>query len=103
MSRLGAEGIEGSKRLLCGILTHQDTTTRVVACELDIENNPISAVNSDTCLLSKMKMLWLFLTYNFLYDVITRMERAYEKAKAITAVVEGAENHWGTSANPFDF
>ncbi|GJT33386.1 CBS domain-containing protein CBSCBSPB1-like protein [Tanacetum coccineum] len=33
-----------SKRLLCGILTHQDIKTRVVACELDIENNPISAV-----------------------------------------------------------
>ncbi|GJY10534.1 CBS domain-containing protein CBSCBSPB1, partial [Tanacetum coccineum] len=36
--------LTGSKGLLCGILTHQDITTRVVSCELDIENNPISAV-----------------------------------------------------------
>ncbi|GJX94212.1 CBS domain-containing protein CBSCBSPB1-like protein [Tanacetum coccineum] len=33
-----------SKGLLCGILSDRDITTRVVACELDIENTPVSAV-----------------------------------------------------------
>ncbi|KAL4583287.1 hypothetical protein LXL04_007857 [Taraxacum kok-saghyz] len=32
-----------------------------------------------------------------LYDAIARMERAAEKGKAIEAVVEGVEKHWGST------
>lgn len=32
-----------------------------------------------------------------LYDAISRMERAAEKGKAISAAVEGVEKSWGPS------
>nr|GEU74559.1 hypothetical protein [Tanacetum cinerariifolium] len=63
----------------------------------------LGQVNLDTYLLSKMKMLWLFLTYNFFIRCNYTNGESFEKAKAIAVVVEGDENHWVTSVNPFDF
>ncbi|PWA90396.1 hypothetical protein CTI12_AA100880 [Artemisia annua] len=98
-----------SKGLLRGILSDRDITRRFVACELHIENTPVSAVmtknpvfvtsdthdveawqkvvpgKSDTCLLSKMKMVWLFLTYNFFIRCNCTNGESY--------CVEGSWNH----------
>ncbi|XP_061373765.1 CBS domain-containing protein CBSCBSPB1-like [Gastrolobium bilobum] len=113
-----------SNALLCGILTDKDIATRVIACEINLEDTPVSKVMtrnpvfvlSDTLAveaLQKMvqgkfrhlpvvengEVIALLDIAKCLYDAIARMERAAEKGKAIAAAVEGIEKHWGTPAS----
>ncbi|KAL3654989.1 CBS domain-containing protein cbscbspb4 [Castilleja foliolosa] len=101
-----------------------DIATRVIACEVNLDETPVSKVMtrnpvfvlSDTLAveaLQKMvqgKFRHLLLVENgevialldikkCLYDAIARMERAAEKGKAIAAAVEGVEKQWGTSVS----
>ncbi|KAK1306259.1 CBS domain-containing protein CBSCBSPB1 [Acorus calamus] len=119
--RVDAVLLTDSNALLCGILTDKDITTRVIACELKLEETPISKVMtrnpifvlSDTLAveaLQKMvqgnfrhlpvvengEVIALLDIAKCLYDAIARMERAAEKGKAIAEAVEGVEKHWGT-------
>lgn len=111
-----------SKGLLCGILTDRDIAARVVACEVKIEETPVSKVMtrspvfvlSDTLAveaLQKMvlgnfrhlpvvengEVIALLDIAKCLYDAIARMERAAEKGKAISDAVAGVEKQWGAS------
>ncbi|TKY60587.1 CBS domain-containing protein CBSCBSPB5 [Spatholobus suberectus] len=114
-----------SNALLCGILTDKDIATRVIAREVNLEEEtPVSKVMtrnpvfvlSDTLAveaLQKMVQGWfrhlpvvengevvaILDIAKCLYDAIARMERAAEKGKAIAAAVEGIEKHWGASTS----
>ncbi|GLU18549.1 hypothetical protein SLE2022_348430 [Rubroshorea leprosula] len=119
--RVDALLLTDSNALLCGILTDKDIATRVIACELNLEETPVSKVMtrnpvfvlSDTLAveaLQKMvqgkfrhlpvvengEVVALLDIAKCLYDAIARMERAAEKGKAIVAAVEGVEKNWGT-------
>ncbi|CAL9763727.1 unnamed protein product [Musa acuminata subsp. burmannicoides] len=120
--RVDAALLTDSNALLCGILTDKDIATRVVACELMLQDTPVSKVMtrnpifvlSDTLAeeaLQKMvlgkfrhlpvvengEVIALLDITKCLYDAIARLERAAEKGKAIQAAVEGVEKNWGTS------
>ncbi|CAL9095177.1 unnamed protein product [Musa acuminata var. zebrina] len=120
--RVDAALLTDSNALLCGILTDKDIATRVVACELTLQDTPVSKVMtrnpifvlSDTLAeeaLQKMvlgkfrhlpvvengEVIALLDITKCLYDAIARLERAAEKGKAIQAAVEGVEKNWGTS------
>ncbi|RWV86338.1 hypothetical protein GW17_00051779 [Ensete ventricosum] len=120
--RVDAALLTDSNALLCGILTDKDIATRVVACELVLQDTPVSKVMtrnpifvlSDTLAeeaLQKMvlgkfrhlpvvengEVIALLDITKCLYDAIARLERAAEKGKAIQAAVEGVEKNWGTS------
>ncbi|THU50499.1 hypothetical protein C4D60_Mb06t20860 [Musa balbisiana] len=120
--RVDAALLTDSNALLCGILTDKDIATRVVACELALQDTPVSKVMtrnpifvlSDTLAeeaLQKMvlgkfrhlpvvengEVIALLDITKCLYDAIARLERAAEKGKAIQAAVEGVEKNWGTS------
>ncbi|KAJ7945689.1 CBS domain-containing protein [Quillaja saponaria] len=122
--RVDALLLTDSNALLCGILTDKDLATRVIACEVNLEETPVSKVMtknptfvlSDTLAveaLQKMvqgkfrhlpvvengEVVALLDIAKCLYDAIARMERAAEKGKAIAAAVEGVEKHWGTSVS----
>ncbi|KAK7399240.1 hypothetical protein VNO78_10419 [Psophocarpus tetragonolobus] len=113
-----------SNALLCGILTDKDIATRVIACEVNVEQTPVSTVMtrnpifvlSDTLAveaLQKMvqgrfrhlpvvengEVVAILDIAKCLYDAIARMERAAEKGKAIAAAVEGIGKHWGTTTS----
>ncbi|CAL5214754.1 unnamed protein product [Lathyrus oleraceus] len=113
-----------SSALLSGILTDKDITTRVISCEINLEDTPCSKVMTrnpvfvitDTLAveaLQKMvqgrfrhlpvvengEVVAILDIAKCLYDAIARMERAAEKGKAIAAAVEGIEKHWGASAS----
>ncbi|XP_052175820.1 CBS domain-containing protein CBSCBSPB1-like [Diospyros lotus] len=114
--------LTSSNALLCGILTDKDIATRVIACELNLEETPVSKVMtrnpvfvlSDTLavealqkmvqgkfrhlpVVEKGEVIAILDIAKCLYDAIARMERAAEKGKAIVAAVEGVEKQWGTS------
>eukprot|EP00258_Populus_trichocarpa_P025868 XP_024441887.1 CBS domain-containing protein CBSCBSPB5 isoform X2 [Populus trichocarpa] len=120
--RVDALLLTDSNSLLCGILTDKDLVSRVIACELNLEETPVSKVMtrnpvfvlSETLAveaLQKMvqgkfrhlpvvengEVIALLDIAKCLYDAIARMERAAEKGKAIAAAVEGVEKNWGTS------
>ncbi|XP_011023987.1 PREDICTED: CBS domain-containing protein CBSCBSPB5-like isoform X2 [Populus euphratica] len=120
--RVDALLLTDSNSLLCGILTDKDLVSRVIACELNLEETPVSEVMtrnpvfvlSETLAveaLQKMvqgkfrhlpvvengEVIALLDIAKCLYDAIVRMERAAEKGKAIAAAVEGVEKNWGTS------
>ncbi|CAI9767375.1 unnamed protein product [Fraxinus pennsylvanica] len=120
--RVDALLLTDSNALLCGILTDNDIATRVIACEVNLMETPVSKVMtrnpvfvlSDTLavealqkmvqgkfrhlpVVEKGEVIALLDIAKCLYDAIARMERASEKGKAIAAVVEGVEKHWGTS------
>ncbi|KAF5460072.1 hypothetical protein F2P56_019969 [Juglans regia] len=122
--RVDALLLTDSNALLCGILTDKDIATRVIACEVNLEETPVSQVMtrnptfvlSDTLAveaLQKMvqgkfrhlpvvengEVIALLDIAKCLYDAIARLERAAEKGKAIAAAVEGVEKHWGTSVS----
>ncbi|KAK9989489.1 hypothetical protein SO802_029728 [Lithocarpus litseifolius] len=126
--RVDALLLTDSNALLCGILTDNDITTRVIAHELNLEDTPVSKVMtrnpvfvlSDTLAveaLQKMvqgkfrhlpvvengEVIALLDIAKCLYDAIARLERAAEKGKAIVAAVEGVEKHWGTSSGSNTF
>ncbi|RZS11405.1 hypothetical protein BHM03_00042736 [Ensete ventricosum] len=96
-------------RSLCASAFDCDIATRVVACELVLQDTPVSKVMtrnpifvlSDTLAeeaLQKMVLVIALLDITkCLYDAIARLERAAEKGKAIQAAVEGVEKNWGTS------
>ncbi|KAK7318283.1 hypothetical protein RJT34_02982 [Clitoria ternatea] len=122
--RVDALLLTDSNALLCGILTDKDIARRVIACEVNIEETPVSKVMtknpvfvlSDTLAveaLQKMvqgrfrhlpvvengEVVAILDIAKCLYDAIARMERAAEKGKAIAAAVEGIEKQWGTSTS----
>ncbi|WOL11433.1 CBS domain-containing protein CBSCBSPB5-like [Canna indica] len=126
--RVDAALLTDSNALLCGILTDKDIAMRVVACELSLQDTPVSKVMtrnpifvlSDTLAeeaLQKMvlgkfrhlpvvengEVIALLDIAKCLYDAIARVERAAEKGKAIQAAVEGVEKNWGTSVGPSAF
>ncbi|XP_051119673.1 CBS domain-containing protein CBSCBSPB5-like isoform X1 [Andrographis paniculata] len=113
-----------STALLCGILTDKDIVKRVIACEVNMEETPVSIVMTrnpvfvlaDTLAveaLQKMvqgkfrhlpvvdngEVIALLDITKCLYDAIARMERTAEKGKAIAAAVEGVEKQWGASVS----
>ncbi|KAL8159356.1 hypothetical protein V2J09_000893 [Rumex salicifolius] len=102
----------------------KDIATKVIACELNLVETPVSEVMtrnpvfvlSDTLAveaLQKMvkgkfrhlpvvengEVIALLDIAKCLYDAIARMERASEKGKAIAAAVEGVEKSWGPSGS----
>ncbi|KAL8167099.1 hypothetical protein V2J09_008598 [Rumex salicifolius] len=122
--RVDALLLTDSNALLCGILTDKDIAARVIACELDPKETPVSRVMtknpafvlSDTLAveaLQKMvkgkfrhlpviengEVVALLDIAKCLYDAIARMERAAEKGKAIAAAIEGVERSWGPSVS----
>ncbi|KAL8456696.1 hypothetical protein ACS0TY_034803 [Phlomoides rotata] len=122
--RVDALLLTDSNALLCGILTDKDIATRVIACEVNLDETPVSKVMtrnpvfvlSDTLAveaLQKMvqgkfrhlpvvengEVIALLDIAKCLYDAIARLERAAEKGKAIAAAVEGVEKNWGTTAS----
>ncbi|KAL2454983.1 CBS domain-containing protein CBSCBSPB5 [Abeliophyllum distichum] len=122
--RVDALLLTDSNALLCGILTDKDIATRVIACEVNLMETPVSKVMtrnpvfvlSDTLavealqkmvqgkfrhlpVVEKGEVIALLDIAKCLYDAIARMERAAEKGKAIAAAVEGVEKHWGTSVS----
>ncbi|XP_051152407.1 CBS domain-containing protein CBSCBSPB5-like [Andrographis paniculata] len=113
-----------SNALLCGILTDKDIATRVIACEVNPEETPVSKVMTRNPVfvlpdalaveaLQKMvhgkfrhlpvvqngEVVALLDIIKCLYDVIARMERAAEKGKAIVAALVGVEKQWGSSGS----
>ncbi|CAK8579140.1 unnamed protein product [Lathyrus sativus] len=122
--RVDALLLTDSNALLCGILTDKDITTRVISCEVNLEDTPCSKVMTrnpvfvltDTLAveaLQKMvqgrfrhlpvvengEVVAILDIAKCLYDAIARMERAAEKGKAIAVAVEGIEKHCGASAS----
>ncbi|KAF8399980.1 hypothetical protein HHK36_015853 [Tetracentron sinense] len=122
--RVDALLLTDSNALLCGILTDKDIATRIIGCEVNLEDTPVSKVmtrnpvfvHSDTLAveaLQKMvqgkfrhlpvvengEVIALLDIAKCLYDAIARMERAAEKGNAIAAAIEGVEKHWGTSVS----
>lgn len=122
--RVDALLLTDSNALLCGILTDKDIATRVIACEVNLDETPVSKVMtrnpmfvlSDTLAveaLQKMvqgkfrhlpvvengEVVALLDIAKCLYDAIARLERAAEKGKAIAAAVEGVEKHWGATVS----
>ncbi|KAH6797175.1 CBS/octicosapeptide/phox/Bemp1 domain protein [Perilla frutescens var. hirtella] len=122
--RVDALLLTDSNALLCGILTDKDIAMRVIACDVNFEETPVSKVmtRNPTFVLSdslavealqkmvqgkfrhlpvveKGEVIALLDIAKCLYDAIARLERAAEKGKAIAAAVEGVEKHWGTTAS----
>ncbi|GMY15136.1 CBS domain-containing protein CBSCBSPB5 [Fagus crenata] len=120
--RVDALLLTDSNALLSGILTDKDIATRVIACEVNLEDTPVSKVMTRNPIfvlsntlaveaLQKMvqgnfrhlpvvengEVIALLDIAKCLYDAIARLERAAEKGKAIAAAVEGVEKHWGSS------
>ncbi|KAH0660233.1 hypothetical protein KY290_029762 [Solanum tuberosum] len=106
-----------SNALLCGILMDKDITTRVIACEVNIQETPVSKdmtkhhvfVLSDTLVVEALQKMVLVVENGevialldiakCLYDAVAHLERASEKGKAIVAAVEGVEKNWGASVS----
>ncbi|XAR67882.1 hypothetical protein NMG60_11002818 [Bertholletia excelsa] len=127
--RVDALLLTDSNALLCGILTDKDIATRVIACELNLEETPVSKVMTRNPVfvlsstlaveaLQKMvqgkfrhlpvvengEVIALLDIAKCLYDAIVRLEKAADKGRAIAAAVEGVEKQWGASFsgyNPF--
>ncbi|KAL2457272.1 CBS domain-containing protein CBSCBSPB5 [Forsythia ovata] len=122
--RVDALLLTDSNALLCGILTDKDIATRVIACEVNLMETPVSKVMtrnpvfvlSDTLavealqkmvqgkfrhlpVVEKGEVIALLDIAKCLYDAIARMERAAEKGKANASSVEGVEKHWETSVS----
>ncbi|KAI3455022.1 hypothetical protein Pfo_011685 [Paulownia fortunei] len=99
----------------------KDIATRVIACEVNLVETPVSKVMTRNPLFVlyhtlAVEALQIMVQGKFrhlpvvkngevvalldiakcLYDAIARMERTAEKGKAIVAAVEGVEKHWGT-------
>ncbi|KAL8140880.1 hypothetical protein V2J09_006901 [Rumex salicifolius] len=124
---MAARGIDAllltdANSLLCGILTDKDIATRVIACELNLQETPVSKVMtrnpvfvlSDALAVEALQkmiqgkfrhvpvvengdVIGLLEIAKCLYDAIARMEKEAEKGKAI-ATSEGLERSWLPSA-----
>ncbi|XP_047332345.1 CBS domain-containing protein CBSCBSPB5-like [Impatiens glandulifera] len=120
--RVDALLLTDSNGLLCGILTARDIASKVIACQLNLDETSVSKVmtKNPTFVLSNTlavealqkivqgkfrhlpvvengEVIALLDITKCLYDAIARMERASEKGKTIAAAVEGVEKYWGTS------
>jgi signal-transduction protein with cAMP-binding, CBS, and nucleotidyltransferase domain len=120
LKRVDAALLTDSNGMLSGILTAEDISGRVIAEGLRpdetnvakaMTRNPVFVMSNSPAIEALQKMVkgkfrhlpvvehgeviaMLDIT-KFLYDAISRMEKAAEQGSAIAAAMEGVERQWG--------